>query len=264
MYFPTLLTLGLAVNTLAAPNPILVSRSVNDIKTAIKSVQKSLDSLDTAVRALNSSTDAKALSNIATKATALSTTINTAMTKVMNTQPIGLVGATMIQSAADGLASSVIKVSKDLVKKKVIIQMAGLTQVVGQMLAMQKNQSSGFTNAVVSKVPTLAQGIAIMQGTKANTALDMVIKAYAVNGTAATLPAPSTAVPAPVAAAPAVPVVPKPASDDDGDDGEDDGAAFPSTPDASALASLPGFSPFLRRVPLSPATANADKESMQY
>jgi hypothetical protein len=199
-----ILLLGIVANVLATPIPgaHIKKRSAQDIMDALGSVKKSVDNLDTAVNAVptNSTTpDLTALGNVATMASKVGDTIKSAMTKITNTGTVGLIGAIPIQGSATGLSDSVTKVTGDLVMKKAPIKAAGLSQVVGQMLMMQKAMSGGLSMAVTAKLPALAGGFAGGTSDKINQSFDTAIKSFmadaasSMNGMAAATVMPPTA-----------------------------------------------------------------------
>jgi hypothetical protein len=183
MHIATFFVLGMVANVLATPIPSIhiQKRNAQDIMDALGSVKKSVDALDTAVNAVpsNSTTpDLTALGNVATMASKVGDTIKTAMTKITNTGSVSLIGALPIQGSAKDLSGSVTKVTGDLVKKKAPIKAAGLSQVVGQMLQMQKSMSAGLSMAVTAKLPSLAAGIAGKTSDSINQSFDTAIKSF--------------------------------------------------------------------------------------
>jgi hypothetical protein len=185
----TLFTLAFAfaATGLAAPANI-EARDAATVMTALNMVTTSVKGLDKAVKSLNSSTDAVALGNIATMGQKVGDTVKKAQTMVEGTGPVSLFSAIQVMQSANGLTDSLTQTTGDLVMKKPIVDQAGLSPVVAQMLMMQKSASAGFSGAVTDKVPALAKSVAQGSAKKVNDALDGAIKAYtagASNGTAA-------------------------------------------------------------------------------
>jgi len=210
MHIAAFFVLGMVATILATPVPgsHIEKRSAQDIMDALGSVKKSVDALDTAVNAVstNSTTpDLTALGNVASSASKVGDTIKAAMTKIMNTEAVNLIAALPIQGSATGLSDSVTKVTGDLVKKKAPIKAAGLSQVVGQMLQMQKTMSAGLTKAVTAKLPALAGTLAGGTSNQINQSFDTAIKSFmadaasSTNGTTADAAA-AAAVPPPARA----------------------------------------------------------------
>lgn len=207
MHLAALFCLGLVANILATPVPgTIQKRNAQDIMDALGSVKKSVDALDTAVNAVpsNSTTpDLTALGNVAIMATKVGDTIKSAMTKIMNTGNVGLIGALPLQGSATALSDSVTTVTGDLVKKKAPIKAAGLSQVVGQMLQMQKDMSAGLSKAVTAKLPALAAGLAGGTADSINKSFDTAIKAFMADAAASNSTTPAAATPPPATPPPA-------------------------------------------------------------
>jgi hypothetical protein len=187
----TLLTLAFAATGLAAPTNSIQARDAATVMTALNIVTTSVKGLDKAVNALNSSTDAVALGNIATMGQNVGDTVKKAQAMVEGTGPVSLFSAIQVMQSANGLTDSLTTTTGDLVKKKPIVDQAGLSPVVAQMLMMQKSASAGFSGAVTDKVPALAKPIVQGSAKKVNDVLDGAIKAYmarAANGTATAAP----------------------------------------------------------------------------
>jgi hypothetical protein len=183
MHLAAFFLLGMVADVLATPVTIahIQKRNAQDIMDALGSVKKSVDALDTAVNAVpnNSTTrDLTALGNVATMASKVGDTIKTAMTKITNTGSVGLIDALPIQGSAKDLSGSVTKVTGDLVMKKAPIKAAGLSQVVGQMLQMQKQMSGGLSKAVTAKLPAFAAGLAGKTSDSINQSFDTAIKSF--------------------------------------------------------------------------------------
>jgi hypothetical protein len=203
MHISAFLVLGLVANVLATPTPAahIEKRNAQDIMDALGSVKTSVDALDTAVNAVpnNSTTpDLTSLANVATMAGKVGDTIKAAMTKIQNTGTVSLIGALPIQGSATALSDSVTTVTGDLVKKRAPVKAAGLSQVVGQMLQMQKAMSGGLSMAVTAKLPSLAAGLAGNTANSINQSFDTAIKAFmadaaSMNGTAPAVAAPPPA-----------------------------------------------------------------------
>jgi Hydrophobic surface binding protein A len=193
----TLLTFAFAATGLAAPANSIQARDAATVMKALNMVTTSVKGLDKAVTSLNSSTDAIALGNIATMSQKLGDTVKAAQTMVEGTGPVSLLSAIQVMQSANGLTDSLMTTTTDLVTKKPIVDQAGLSPVVAQMLVMQKSASAGFSGAVTDKVPALAKSVAMGSAKKVNDALDGAIKAYmagaAANGTANAAPAPAPA-----------------------------------------------------------------------
>jgi hypothetical protein len=186
MHLSTFFCIALANNVLAIPANDLTRRAGGAIPNAIGMVKTSVDKLDTAVLSIKNGSDVTALGNVATQATAVGDTIKKAQKMIENAPALSLIGALDVQQSASGLTSSLMKTTTDLISKKPQIQQAGLSQVVGMMLVMQKNQSTGLVNAISQKVPALARPLAQGQSNQVNAALDMAIKAFSGPGAAAT------------------------------------------------------------------------------
>jgi hypothetical protein len=187
------LTLAIATAGLAAPTSNIHARDAATVMSALNLVTTSVKGLDKAVNALNSSTDAVALGNIATTSQTVSDTVKKAQTMVEGTGPVSLLSAIQVMQSANGLTDALTTTTSDLVKKKPIVDQAGLSPVVAQMLMMQKSASAGFSGAVTDKVPALAKPIAQGSAKKVSDALDGAIKAYTAGAANGTTVAPAAA-----------------------------------------------------------------------
>ena len=197
MHFSSFVTLGLFGFALAAPAPepqlLPKPQDTKKITGALSMVQKSIDGLDTAVKAVNSS-DIAGLAPLATKATAIGPTIQMAMTMINGAGMVGITDALQISNTASGLSDSLNTLSTDLISKKGFIQQAGLSGTVVSLLQQQQGSSMGLVKAVTGKLPALAQPLAQQQTAGITDPLNKVIQAFSQNSTtpaAGAAPAPA-------------------------------------------------------------------------
>lgn len=166
--------------------------STEKITGALGMVQKSVTDLDGSVNKV-SPMNIGALGDVATKSDSLGKTIKTAQTMVEGADKLDISGAIQLMSSADGLTGSIDKLSTDLIKIKPTVDQAGLSPVVAMMLQKQMASSGGFSKAVASKVPDLAQDQAKETGDKVMASLMKVVKAYQAPPVKAPAPAPAPA-----------------------------------------------------------------------
>ncbi|QDS74933.1 hypothetical protein FKW77_004386 [Venturia effusa] len=208
MHLPLTLIFVLGSASLAAPATYQIqARDAKTVTSALGMVTKSVNNLDQAVMSLNSPTDAVALGNIATMSQVVGDTVKKAQTIVEGTGPVSLFTALQVMQSADALTDALTTTTTDLVAKKPLVDQAGLSSVVGMMLMMQRDASSGLSGAVADQVPAFARPIAMGSAKKVTEVLDVAIKAYmgpaAVPAAAPAAMSPVTppAMPVPIAAA---------------------------------------------------------------
>lgn len=176
------------------------------ITSSLGMVKSSIDSLDTAVNAINSP-DPNQLAPLATMSQMVGTTIQQATSNINavdgqvreknssgpkppansaadNTAQIGLTDALQVSGSASDLTDSLNTLSTDLIAKKPIIDQTGLSPVVAMMLQQQQQSSTGLTSAISAKLPAIAQGQADQQGQAVSAALAKVVNAYSQGSTA--------------------------------------------------------------------------------
>ncbi|KAK1452450.1 cell wall protein [Colletotrichum melonis] len=187
----------------------LVTRSARPITDALETVQTSLKKLDTAVNALSpSSPDTLvAILNASEEAQA---TLESATAKIRSADNVGIFGALRLQRKASGLIEAVRTTLGDLSEKKPTFDQLGVTSVVADALQKQKASSGQLGETLLSKIPSLVQGIAQQSTGQLSTALETALEVFKTPSKAKKPPpAAPPAPPVPVPSAPP-PVIPAP------------------------------------------------------
>jgi len=173
MQIKAILSLALCGSALAG----VVRRDLQTISGALGNIQKSVSTLDTDIKAISG--QPSDVQKIQADNMMVQQTLQQSTQMVMGTQPISLNDAITLQQTAGGLTTAVMTTVMDLTAKKAQIMMApGGKDMVLQGLMQQKTAANGFAQAVVSKVPALAQNIATQQTGQISAAFDMGIQAF--------------------------------------------------------------------------------------
>lgn len=219
------LAAAFATLTLAAPNPspdifsfmfgTAAKATNNKIAMAINDVTDSVQQLNVAIRAVKAGSLAD-LAAVAKQGQVVGQVLKAAETQITAAPKTDAASAILVQNSARMLAVSINNVATSLIQKKAIVQKAGLTASVVQMLENQATANNVLTKAVQEKLPTTLQQNQVGQdGIVVAQSLNRVVLAYS-GGVAATgtgaqrLPKPTGAAakplppkrPVPLAAAP--------------------------------------------------------------
>ncbi|TID20718.1 cell wall protein [Venturia nashicola] len=172
MLYSTIASFALFGATFAAP---VTKRDLQTIQASIQTVGTALTALDGSVKAIQVPGDAM-------KALGMSMMVNQALadatTKIIATQPITLTDALTLQQSAQTLTATASTAVTNLIAKKAIIQQAGASAATLQSLMQQKTAADALAKAVVAKVPANVQSIAQQQTAAIGTSLDKGIAAF--------------------------------------------------------------------------------------
>jgi uncharacterized protein YoxC len=167
---------ALALFGSAFATPVL-RRDLASIQGALGDIQKSITALDTDIKGITGTQDDAA--KLATSADAVTKTLQTATDTVKKSEPLALNDAVGLQQTGNQLTTAVMTTITDLIAKKPQIQMVqgGQAQVV-KTLTDAKAQGSQLADAIVSKVPAVAQNIAKQSIMQLTASFDMGIQAF--------------------------------------------------------------------------------------
>ncbi|KAK8010817.1 hypothetical protein PG990_009782 [Apiospora arundinis] len=146
------------------------------IQQAIGAVSDALGQLDTKVKAI-SGTDVNSAAPVLQASQQIQMTMQASTAKVNGAQALGVFDALSLQDTANSLVASVNQTMADLTAKKPQLDSLGVTQVAVQSIQDQKTAAKGLGDAIVSKVPSVGQGIAQGSIDQINSALEGGIKA---------------------------------------------------------------------------------------
>ena len=172
-----LTVLGFAASAIAAPATDAAS-GAPDITAALTSVKAGVDNIKGAVSAVKSADDKAAIEAVGKKTDELNSVIAAAKTKVEHASPAGIVDALSIAGPASDLANSVGALSTNLASKKAILEKAGEAKNVASALEKQKAGSKGLSDAVLAKLPGLAQPTAKKSAEQIDSSLSSVISTF--------------------------------------------------------------------------------------
>lgn len=174
MQFKSIIALALFGSAIASP---VMKRDLASINGAIGDIQKSVQALDNDIKGVQGTPDDAA--KLLTSSDNAVKTLQTATETVKKSEPLALNDAIGLQQTGNMLTTTVQTTITDLIAKKAQIQMiqGGPAQVV-KTLNDAKTQGSQFADAVVSKVPAVAQDIAKQTVMQITTSFDMGIKAF--------------------------------------------------------------------------------------
>lgn len=162
---------------LAAAGPI--KRDLATVEAAFANITTALNQLDTDVNALNANSNvADAVATLSSDANNVLTALNTGTTNVDATSPLSLSDAISLASVAQGLGTTVNTTINDLIAKQPIINAAGNDPAVVSELQAQYSATQAFIDAVASKVPAIASGIAKQDGQTALNSINNGIVAF--------------------------------------------------------------------------------------
>lgn len=188
------ITISLLATAISAAPIELVSRQGDAIKDAIMPVMQSLQTLDTAIKGITM--DPNTAIPILNASSSASKSLSDAATKIQAADSLGLFGALGLQKTAGDLTTQVMTTINDLVAKKPVLDMLGVSAVALDALQNQKAASGGLSDALLSKVPALARPVAQQSTDKISKTLDDGIAAFQAGGNSTTAAAPAPAKPA--------------------------------------------------------------------
>ncbi|KAK1766360.1 cell wall protein [Phialemonium atrogriseum] len=158
----TLLSLALGVTARLQPPshinrspPSLVERDLPTVTSVIAKVDSGIKALDTAVQAFSGSD-----SDVSSAGDALVSTIKAGTTTVDGSDDLSLADALGLQGAVTTLQGDANSLVDSLSAKKSAFEDAGLCASIRQQTTDISSASSDLIDAIVSKVPEAAQGIA--------------------------------------------------------------------------------------------------------
>lgn len=158
----TLLSLALGVTARLQPPshinrspPSLVERDLPTVTSVIAKVDSGIKALDTAVQAFSGSD-----SDVSSAGDALVSTIKAGTTTVDGSDDLSLADALGLQGAVTTLQGDANSLVASLSAKKSAFEDAGLCASIRQQTTDISSASSDLIDAIVSKVPEAAQGIA--------------------------------------------------------------------------------------------------------
>lgn len=168
---------SLALVGLATAGP--VKRDLATVEAAFANITTALNQLDTDVNALNTNSNiADAVATLSTDANNVLSALNTGTANVDATSALSLSDAINLASVAQGLGTTVNTTINDLIAKEPIINAAGNDPQVVSDLQAQYNATQNFIDAVASKVPSIASGIAKQDGQSALNSINNGIVAF--------------------------------------------------------------------------------------
>jgi hypothetical protein len=177
MRFSQVITLTLVSSVFASPR--IMKRDLATIEGQIDAVNAKISIVDNTVKALTASSDVgQAAATLTAQSGDIVSALQAGTTAITNTDAISLNDALTLNTYSNALVDNVNQTVTDFISKKDIIVAGGQAATVVTQLQAQKDASSPFIDAIVSKVPDAAQGIAKSQASKVLTSLDQGIAAF--------------------------------------------------------------------------------------
>ncbi|KAL8283091.1 hypothetical protein RB600_006205 [Gaeumannomyces tritici] len=236
----------------AAAPAVLVPRQASVIKGALSKVMDTLKSMDTAIKGLTP--DINSAVPLLDKVGAAQKSIDEAGATIKSSKKLGLFESVGLLQPAQELTAQVQTTLGDLTAKKPVFDQLGVSPAVADALKQQKAASSGLADAMVGKLPGIAQGIAGGATGDLTKAVDDAIKAFEqppAKAPGGGVPGATPKIPSSPAPAPATPGSPK-------TPGGSPAPAVPATPDQPGSVPAPTApKPVVPApaVPAAPATA---------
>jgi hypothetical protein len=168
--------LAIALFGTAFASPVM-KRDLASIQGALGDIQKSITALDTDIKSITGTQDDAA--KLAKSADTVTKTLQASTETVKKSEALALNDAVGLQTTGNMLTTSVMTTITDLIAKKPQIMMVqgGPAQVV-KTLTDAKTQGNSLADAIVSKVPAVAQNIAKQSIMQLAASFDMGIQAF--------------------------------------------------------------------------------------
>jgi len=165
MQFKQIIALALFGTAMASPiqgvaDAVGGSQDLPTIQAAFSAVEGALNTLDAAIKGLQTGAAASATQDVITKANAVKAALDDGTTKIGASTPISLTESLTVQAASTKLTSLTSTVVNDLISKKDILTAAGQAKVTLDSLQSQKSSSEAFVKSITGKVPSGVQSIA--------------------------------------------------------------------------------------------------------
>jgi hypothetical protein len=165
MQFKQIIALALFGTAMASPiqgvaDAVGATQDLPTIQAAFNAVEGALNTLDAAIKGLQTGAAASATQDIVTKSNAVKAALDDGTAKITASTPISLTESLSVQAASTKLTSLTSTVINDLISKKDIITAAGQNKVTLDSLQAQKISSENFVKAITGKVPSAVQSIA--------------------------------------------------------------------------------------------------------
>ena len=141
------------------------AKTLQAITSSFTAIGSALDTLDGAVKSVSDA-------NVATVATEPTADISGAADQ------LALQDAIQVSTAANALTSKTDGTIGDLIAKKALIAKANQSATVKTQLTNQKAAADALANAIVGKMPALAQSVAKSQSAKISASIDKGIQAF--------------------------------------------------------------------------------------
>ena len=156
----------------ATATAIPLTQDLPTIVGAINGVSSALTTLDTAVKALTPTSDAKAATaDLNSKSDAVLTALKDGAAKITATTPLSLTEAIGLVSAASALATSTNTTVSDLIAKKAIFDASGQSATVLKQFQDQLGAAKNLITALVGKLPSAVASVGNAQGKAATDAI---------------------------------------------------------------------------------------------
>ena len=136
----------------------LVKRDLKTITEALISVNSAADTFDKSIKSFDGSSGS--ISTFKTNSRNVRKAITTGTTNVQDTGPISIPEALSAKPIADAVIRTLNQTILDLIAKQGTFDSSGTSAVVLEQLQKQSSASQKLVQAIVSKVPSIASGVA--------------------------------------------------------------------------------------------------------